>query len=133
MHRVPLTSVVSLKLRNYLKVGNDYRLQPGEVVLAGLDHSIHLGPECGGCRACTGLAPPTLCLLGPHLVQLSAAPSLQLKSVFLKIYIYLYLININPTLLGLSCGMQTLSCSGVGSSSLTRDQTQAPCIGSAEC
>ena len=30
----------------------------------------------------------------------------------------------------LSCGMQTLSCSmHVGSSSLTRDQTWAPCIG----
>ena len=42
---------------------------------------------------------------------------------------------------GLSCGMQEsfswgmqdLSCSmHVGSSSLTRDQTQAPCIGSTE-
>ena len=33
----------------------------------------------------------------------------------------------------LSCGMRTLSCSRhVGSSSPTRDQTQAPCIGSAE-
>ena len=33
----------------------------------------------------------------------------------------------------LSCGMQTLSCGmHVGSSSLTRDQTWAPCIGSAE-
>ena len=33
----------------------------------------------------------------------------------------------------LSCGMQTLSCSmHVGSSSLTRDRTQAPCIGSME-
>ena len=32
-----------------------------------------------------------------------------------------------------SYGMQTLSCGmHVGSSSLTRDQTQAPCIGSAE-
>ena len=133
MYRVPLTSVVSLKFRNYLEVENDCGLQPGEVVLAGLDHSIHLGPECGACRAFTGLPPPTLCLLGPHLVQLNAAPSLQLKAVFLKIYIYLYLININPTLLGLSVGMQTLSCSSVGSSSLTRDGTQAPCIGSAEC
>ena len=33
----------------------------------------------------------------------------------------------------LSCGMQTLSCSmHVGSSSLTRDRTRAPCIGSTE-
>ncbi|XP_054945140.1 phosphatidylinositol-glycan biosynthesis class F protein isoform X1 [Physeter macrocephalus] len=33
----------------------------------------------------------------------------------------------------LSCGMQTLSCGmHVGPSSLTRDRTQAPCIGSAE-
>ena len=33
----------------------------------------------------------------------------------------------------LSCGMRTLSCSmHVGSSSLTRDRTQAPCIGSVE-
>ena len=34
---------------------------------------------------------------------------------------------------GLSCGMQTLSCGmHVGSSSLTRDRTRAPCIGSME-
>ena len=33
----------------------------------------------------------------------------------------------------LSCGMQTLSCGmHVGSSSLTRDWTRAPCIGSSE-
>ena len=33
----------------------------------------------------------------------------------------------------LSCGMRTLSCGmHVGSSSLTRDQSRAPCIGSAE-
>ena len=33
----------------------------------------------------------------------------------------------------LSCGMRTLSCGmHVGSSSLTRDQTQVPCIVSAE-
>ena len=33
----------------------------------------------------------------------------------------------------LSCGMQTLSCGmHVGSSSLTRDRTPAPCIGSAK-
>ena len=33
----------------------------------------------------------------------------------------------------LGCGMQTLSCGmHAGSSSLTRDQTQAPCIGSVE-
>ena len=33
----------------------------------------------------------------------------------------------------LTCGMQILSCGmHVGSSSLTRDQTQAPCIGSVE-
>ena len=33
----------------------------------------------------------------------------------------------------LSCGMQTLSCGmHVGSSSLTRDQTRTPCIGSTE-
>ena len=35
--------------------------------------------------------------------------------------------------LGLSCGMQTLSCGmHAGSSSPTRGQTRAPCIGSVE-
>ena len=34
---------------------------------------------------------------------------------------------------GLSCGMRTLSCGmHVGSSSLTRDRTWAPCVGSVE-
>ena len=31
-----------------------------------------------------------------------------------------------------SCGMQTLSCGHVGFSSLTRDWTRGPCIGSTE-
>ena len=47
---------------------------------------------------------------------------------FLKSILFIYLV-----VLGLSCGMRTLSCSmRVGSSSLTRDRTQAPCMGSAE-
>ena len=57
-------------------------------------------------------------------------------SFFFKNYLFIYLVA-----LGLSCGKEgslvvaggLLSCSMyVGSSSLTRDQTQAPCIGSME-
>ena len=47
---------------------------------------------------------------------------------FQNIYLFIYLV-----VPGLSCGMRTLSCGmHVGSSSLTRDRTWAPCIGSAE-
>ena len=42
------------------------------------------------------------------------------------------LLNIYLAALGLSCGMRNLNLRHVGSSSLTRDQTLAPCIGSAE-
>ena len=47
---------------------------------------------------------------------------------FFNIYLFIYLVA-----LGLSCGMWTLSCGmHVGSSSLTKDRTRAPCLGSAE-
>ena len=57
--------------------------------------------------------------------------------IFFLIFIYLLFIWLHWVLVAarwlLSCGMGTLS-SGmhVGSSSLTRDRTQAPCIGSTE-
>ena len=44
---------------------------------------------------------------------------------FLKMSIFIY-----PAVLGLSCCMQDLQLQHVGSSSLTRDQTWVPCIGS---
>ena len=52
----------------------------------------------------------------------------------LFIYLFIWLCQILVATCGiLSCDMQTLSCSmHVGSSSLTRDWTQAPCIGSTE-
>ena len=56
--------------------------------------------------------------------------------MFKKIFIYLFiwLCRVLVVACGLlSCGMRTLSCGmHVGSSSLTRDGTQAPCIGSVE-
>ena len=55
---------------------------------------------------------------------------------FFKIFIYLFIWWHRVLVVAsglLSCSMQTLSCSThVGSSSLTRDRTQALCIGSAE-
>ena len=53
---------------------------------------------------------------------------------FYFIYLFIWLHQILVEAPGLpSCGMRTLSCSmHVGSSSLTRDWTQAPCIGSTE-
>ena len=50
---------------------------------------------------------------------------------FVVVVFYMYLFILAA--LGLSCGMLTLSCvTHVGSSSLTRAWTRAPCIGSAE-
>ena len=53
--------------------------------------------------------------------------------------IYFFYLPANLAVLGLSCGMQNLpsllqhaGSSVAGSGSLTRDQTQAPCIGSTE-
>ena len=53
---------------------------------------------------------------------------------YLFIYLFIWLHWVFVAARGLlSCGMQTLSCGmHVGSSSLTRDQTWAPCIGSME-
>ena len=52
----------------------------------------------------------------------------------LFIYLFIWLCWVLVAAYGLfSCGMRTLSCGmHVGSSSLTRDRTQAPCIGCAE-
>ena len=60
-----------------------------------------------------------------------------LKNIYLLIWLHQVLVAAGGLL---SCGMQTLSCSMqtlscsmyMGSSSLTRDGTQAPCIGSVE-
>ena len=68
------------------------------------------------------------------------SPSAFLSLSFLKIFIYLFIylfIWLCRVLVAarwlLSCGMQTLSCGmHVGSSSLTRDRSRAPCIGSEE-
>ena len=58
----------------------------------------------------------------------SWSPSVSPKILlFLKRFIFMYL-----TVLGHSCGMWLLLLQHAGSSSLTRDQTQAPCIGSME-
>ena len=57
-----------------------------------------------------------------------------LPEFFFNIYLFIWLCQVLVAAGGLlSCGIQTLSCGmHVGSSSLTRDQTQAPSIGSAE-
>ena len=53
-----------------------------------------------------------------------------LKKIYLFIWLHWFLVAAHGLL---SCGMWTLSCSmRVGSSSLTRDRTWAPCIGSVE-
>ena len=47
--------------------------------------------------------------------------------IYIYIFIYLFIYLVAPAL---SCGMRTLSCGmHVGSSSLTRDRTQAPALG----
>ena len=53
-------------------------------------------------------------------------------SIYLFTYLFIWLCWVLVAARGLrSCGMQTPSCgTHVGSSSLTRDRTQAPCIGS---
>ena len=53
---------------------------------------------------------------------------------FYKIYIYLTATGFScgMRIINFSCSMQTLSLQHVGSSSLTRDRTQALCIGSME-
>ena len=61
------------------------------------------------------------------------------SQLFKNIYLFIYLAvpglscstwDLLCGMRALSCGMQTLSCSmHVGSSSLTRDRTRAPCIG----
>ena len=54
--------------------------------------------------------------------------SLFIYFLLLFLIIFIYLVA-----LGLSCGMQTLSCTmHVGSRFLTRDRTCTPCIGSME-
>ena len=45
-------------------------------------------------------------------------------------FIYLAVVGLSVACEIFSCSIQTLSLGHVGSSSLTRDQTQAPCIGS---
>ena len=61
----------------------------------------------------------------PHKSILSLICALVSKNGWL---LFIYLVA-----LGVSCGMWTLSCSmHMGSSSLTRDQTWTPCIGSVE-
>ena len=45
------------------------------------------------------------------------------SNIYFYLFIYLAVMDI-------SCGMQAVSC--IGSSSLTRDQTWAPCTGSME-
>ena len=55
-----------------------------------------------------------------------------LKKIFIYLFIWLHQALVSAGRL-LSCGMRTLSCGmHVGSSSLFRDRTQAPCIGSME-
>ena len=51
------------------------------------------------------------------------------KHKFKNIYLLLFIYLAEP---GLSCSRQDLQWQHVGSSSLTRDQTQAPCTGSRE-
>ena len=69
-------------------------------------------------------------------MELFAHFPLILKAIYLiwffSIFILLYWVLLVAGGL-LSCGMQTPSCSmHVGSSSLTRDRTWAPCVGSVE-
>ena len=54
--------------------------------------------------------------------------------LFIYLFIFIWLCQVLVVGRGLlSCGTQTLSCDmHVGSSSLTRDRTRAPCIGSTE-
>ena len=52
---------------------------------------------------------------------------------FLNIYLFIWLCQVLLAACGIfNCSLLTLSCSHVGSSSLTQDQTWAPCIGSSE-
>ena len=67
------------------------------------------------------------------MVQVSSSlfPT-HVRPKILFIYIYIWLPRVLTAAHGIFRGStQTLSCS-VGSSSLTRDQTSAPCIGSAQ-
>ena len=65
-----------------------------------------------------------------------AHPHYGRSSVLLKVYWFIYLFKkylfIYLAALGLSCGMWDLQLWHVESSSLTRDQTRAPCVGTAE-
>ena len=62
----------------------------------------------------------------PEFVQRMRAGCLTSTFHLVFIFIYLFFIFIYLAAPGLSCGMH------VGSSSLIRDRTRAPCIGSTE-
>ena len=98
-------------------------------------------------RHCVGCPAPCLCLgRALHTLPRARDPPLAFKKK--KLFIYLVVpglscstwalqLRLQGSLVAargfLNCGMQTLSCGiHVGSSSLFRDRTQAPCIGTAE-
>ena len=106
--------------------------------LAMLTHKINC--HRWGTGICGKYEPRTRMFELKHCPKLTSAISL-LRFWFLKTHIPLWLFFfffwLHWVLVAarrlLSCGMRTLSCSmHVGSSSLIRDRTRAPCIGSAE-
>ena len=99
-----------------------------------LDHSIHLSPQFISLLSIDGRQGTQLSSSIRNMLRpIYARENSIWKKIAFKKNLFICLLRVLFAARGVfSCGMQTLSCGHVGFSSLTRDWTQDPCIGSTE-